>query len=70
MIVFVSMSLRDRLFRLWPPYARRQDSQLEDAITKLVKDPDAKCIFDCIFTPDMFRNLDGDVSSSSVEGFK
>jgi hypothetical protein len=72
MIIFSSMTFRERVLRLWPPYARRQDSQLEEAIYKIVKNPDMKCNFDCNFTPEMFTGvaLGTDGSSSSIESFE
>lgn len=63
MIIFSVPTLKERFFRLWPPYAKQQDIQLEAALIRIVKSSD-KCIFDCDFTPESRE------SSSGIKSFK
>jgi hypothetical protein len=38
------MSNLERLLRLWPPYRRRRDAELREAIERLVADPSLPCM--------------------------
>lgn len=39
------------LYRVWPPYRRRQDAALEAAIRRLMDDPSLPCVVGDHFIP-------------------
>ena len=55
MIEFQMMTSRSRLLRLvWPPYRRRQDEALREAIRVLVENPRLPCVIGGTLVPDGF----------------
>jgi hypothetical protein len=47
MIEFRPLTACERFSRLiWPPYRRRKEAAMEDAIRRLVDDPSLPCVID------------------------
>ncbi len=44
MIKLSKRTIKDRIFRLWPAYRRKQDAETREAIKWLVEHPDAPCM--------------------------
>ena len=51
MLNFRRRTWLERIYRLWPPYRRMQDALLEDAICRLMADPDMPCVIDGVLIP-------------------
>ena len=49
--VFRKQTIAEKLARLWPPEARRQDAQLKAEIRRLVENPDEPCIVGNVWVP-------------------
>jgi hypothetical protein len=49
--VFRKQTIAEKLARLWPPKARRQDAQLKAEIRRLVENPDEPCIVGNVWVP-------------------
>lgn len=49
--MFRKITLKEKLFRLWPPYARKQDAETREAIKWLVEHPEAPCIIGNSYIP-------------------
>lgn len=43
MFVFTEMSLLEKIKRLYPPYRRRRDAEMREAIKQLVSSPEMPC---------------------------
>ena len=46
------MTLLEGFWRLWPPYRRRHDAALKEAIRDLVNDPSLPCMIGDTIIPD------------------
>lgn len=54
MIAFGPRTLTESIKRLWPPYRRRKDEEMREAISKLVRNPDLPCMVDGYLVPHGF----------------
>lgn len=44
MISFQPMSITERIKRLWPPYRRRREAEMKEAILHLLRNPSEACM--------------------------
>lgn len=49
--VFRKLTISEKLARLWPPEARRQDERMKAEIRRLVENPDEPCIIGNVLVP-------------------
>ena len=68
MISFKRLSYFDHFKRMWPPYRRRKDAELKEAIRYLVQHPEAPCMINDIgIIPNGFGRL-SDLSNLNTDG--
>lgn len=48
---FKRMSFVDRLCRIWPTYRKKQDAEMRQAISYLIKHPEKPCLINGQFIP-------------------
>ena len=59
MIAFQPMSITERIKRLWPPYRRRRDAAMKEAIKQLVANPQMPCKIGDHIIPDGYSGMFG-----------
>ena len=59
MIAFERISFVERLMMLWPPYRKKKDQELEDAIRFLVENPMESCFIEGHYIPNGHGNSRG-----------
>ena len=63
MIEFRPMSITEKIKRLWPPYRRRRDAEMKEAIRRLVQKPELPVVIDDHFIPNgyglLFKGVTG-----------